>query len=196
MGARARQQWRYGNYRIHPSRASHLATPGDYGVIESRSEAFGDGFLSVAALWINLGKRGQKKSGLSFQSPEEHLREAGMCIQERVAYCRVGQTPRRGAAKALELEERKTVRENHAIQRNRTEETDSTFGSLLVQNYQSGSLDRGHEDAAILELNNTGRHPFVSRSFGRSWRIPLATFTLQRLIHLYQLQSAATCKAD
>jgi len=100
------------------------------------------------------------------------LREAGMCIQERVAYCRVGQTPRRGAAKALELEERKTVRENHAIQRNRTEETDSTFGSLLVQNYQSGSLDRGHEDAAILELNNTGRHP------------------------LYQLQSAATCKAD
>ena len=73
---------------------------------------------------------------------------------------------------------------------------DSTFGSLLVQNYQSGSLDRGHEDAAILELNNTGRHPFVSRSFGRSWRIPLATFTLQRLIHLYQLQSAATCKAD
>jgi len=59
MGARARQQWRYGNYRIHPSRASHLATLGDYGVIESRSEAFGDGFLSVAALWIILGKRGQ-----------------------------------------------------------------------------------------------------------------------------------------
>ena len=69
----------------------------------------------------NLRKRGQKKSGLFFQSPEEHLREAGMCIQERVAYCRVGQTPRGGAAKALELEERKTVRENHAIQRNRTE---------------------------------------------------------------------------
>ena len=111
MGARARQQWRYGNYRIHPSRASHLATLGDYGVIESRSEAFGDGFLSVAALWINLGKRGQKKSGLSFQSPEEHLREAGMCIQERVAYCRVGQTPRREPQKLWNSKkERRCVR--------------------------------------------------------------------------------------
>ena len=37
---------------------SHLATLGDYGVIELRSEAFGDGFLGVAALWIILGKRG------------------------------------------------------------------------------------------------------------------------------------------
>ena len=37
------------------------------------------------------------------------------------------------------------------------------------------------------EINNTRRHPFVSRSFGRSRRTPLATFTLQRLIHLYQL---------
>jgi hypothetical protein len=41
------------------------------------------------------------------------------------------------------------------------------------------------------EIDNTRRHPFVSRSFGRGWLIPLATFTLQRLIHLYQLQSAA-----
>jgi hypothetical protein len=39
------------------------------GLLNRDQEAFGDGFLSVAALWINLGKRGQKKSGLSFQSP-------------------------------------------------------------------------------------------------------------------------------
>ena len=52
------------------TRPEPLATRGDYGVIASRSGAFGDGFLGVAALWIILGKRGQKKRGLSFQSPE------------------------------------------------------------------------------------------------------------------------------
>jgi hypothetical protein len=81
MGARARQQWRYGNYRIHLSGASRLATLGDYGVIESRSEAFGDGVSGAAALWIILGKTGSKEKRailLVTGNDGEHLREAGM----------------------------------------------------------------------------------------------------------------------
>jgi hypothetical protein len=59
-------------------------------VIESRREAFGDGFLSAAALWIILGKRGRRKSGLSFQSPEtmgSTYAKRACENQERVAYC-------------------------------------------------------------------------------------------------------------
>jgi hypothetical protein len=82
MGARARQQWRYGNYRIHLSGSSRLATLGDYGVIESRSEAFGDGFSGAAALWIILGKTGLKERRAPVTGNDgEHLREAGE-IQE------------------------------------------------------------------------------------------------------------------
>ena len=61
MGARARQQWRYGNYRIHPSRASHLATLGDYGVIESRSRGFRRRLFKRGRSVDKSGEKGSKE---------------------------------------------------------------------------------------------------------------------------------------
>jgi len=50
-----------------------------------------------------------------------------------------------------------------ASEHNRTVEAASVFGSVLVQNHQSWSLDRGHEDAAF---------PLGCRGFGRGEHQP------------------------
>ena len=68
--------------------ASRLATPGDYGVIELRSEAFGDGFSGAAALWIILGKTGPKEKRAPVTGSDGALARSGdVKNQERVAYC-------------------------------------------------------------------------------------------------------------
>jgi hypothetical protein len=63
--------------------ASRLATPGDYGVIESRSEAFGDGFSGAAAL---TGLK-EKRAPVTGSDGGALARSGDVKNQERVAYC-------------------------------------------------------------------------------------------------------------
>jgi ppGpp synthetase/RelA/SpoT-type nucleotidyltranferase len=147
MGARARQQWRYGNYRIHPSGASHLATLGDYRL--SRSEAFGDGFSGAAALWIILGKRGRRKSGL--QSPTMELSRMADVIGLRI------------------------VCESIALARKITDELRSTQSVASIQDYWESPQETGYRAYHII-CRRSQRRPDGRENISVDYEVQIRTY--------------------